>query len=108
MRRHREGDREGVQRQRSLFDVTQPDMADLPCQLQDVLDHGISRQKQRTSLANWQGFEGSIPQARELYIKADISRWQATPERELNRFYNEIQWRQAWGSWRRLYFYVIR
>ena len=49
MRRHREGDREGVQRQRSLFDVTQPDMADLPCQLQDVLDHGISRQKQRTS-----------------------------------------------------------
>ena len=49
MRRHRGGDREGVHRQCSLFDVTQPDMADLPCQLQDVLDHGISRQKQRTS-----------------------------------------------------------
>ena len=59
-------------------------------------------------MANPQGFEGSIPQARELYIKADISRWQATPERELNRFYSETQWRQAWGSWRRLYFYVIR
>ena len=59
-------------------------------------------------LANSQGFEGSTPQARELYIKADISRWQATPERELNRFYSETQCRQAWGSWRRLYFYVIR
>ena len=46
--------------------------------------------------------------ARELYMKADISKWQAPPERELNRFYSETQWKQAWGSWRRLYFYVIR
>ena len=38
----------GVDR-RSLFDVAQPDMADLHGQLQDVLNHGVSRKEQRAS-----------------------------------------------------------
>ena len=38
----------GVDR-RSLFDVAQPDMADLHGQLQDVLNHGVSREEQLTS-----------------------------------------------------------
>ena len=38
----------GVDR-RSLFDVAQPDMADLHGQLQDVLNHGVSRKEQHAS-----------------------------------------------------------